>query len=255
MLWIWIISVFISILWLASFVYNISFFYFGKDSELDTVFNNTKSFKQASAKIIILEKELGKDLSKTKKSLAYYLDNAKRTRRKFKYYRDYIEPSFLKLYLSTVKKEKRNYEAWKRLDSPIRFHFISICIALLLLVVALSIYFFYELGIVALFPVLFLLFFGIIIFFLLVRINYVIFYLIVDAFLILLKKDRGRLSKNIVLLDFISSKATYGHTGGSTISGGGVYSSMGGGFGGVGSGSFGGFGGGSFGGGGAGGSW
>jgi len=250
-----VILISIVLLWCGSFFYNFSYFFNSKDSEIDFIFKGLKSFDQAENNLSILESLTGKSQVKAAKRIAYYKKNARLTKRKFSYYRDYIDPYFLRVYLNEFVDYKKNISVFKKLDSPIKFHFIIICISLILLMVALDIYFFYKIGLAAIFPIVFFLFLGFIIFFFLIRVNYVIFYLVVDGLLILFKKDRGKLGKNIALLDFISSKRIYGRSSGTVISSygavgySGVSSFSGGGS------SFGGFGGGSFGGGGAGGSW
>jgi hypothetical protein len=239
--------------WLISFGYNIYFFFKHNDTELDTVFHNkSKTFKECYEKLEILEKELNEDLSSSKRILAKYEDNSKRTKRKFLHFSYLIEPSLVKIFLKAKKDENEELSVWKLLDKPIRFHYINICVALGLLIVAYSTFLFLHFGPIGILPLVLGLIFFLFLYLFVIRLNYLLLYLIIDGILIIFKQDRGRLSKNVILLGQLTNS---GQNSGYVVSSSG-YSSYGGfSSGGFDAGGFGGFGGGSFGGGGAGGSW
>ena len=240
------------VLWVLSFCYNIHYFFSSNDSELDTVFiNNSKTFEEASLKLNILEKYVGRQLKKPKKILKYYENNARKTNRKYQYYASYIEPSFVKIFIN--KKKGSTFKiCWSLLDKPIKYHYINIYIFLTLIVIIVTVilidsYGFYSILIILFWVGLLLRLYNYII-----QLNLIFFYILLDGILILFKQDRGKLMKNVALLDLMT-KSWFGAKRNNAYVIGAVGVSMYDGFGG-GSG-FDGFGGGSFGGGGAGGSW
>lgn len=239
-------------LWLLSFFYNLYYFATVKQEEIDKVFlNKTKTFEEAKSDLTLLGNYLKKDFSAQKEKISFYENNALRTRRKYHYYQEYIEPFFIKSYLGIDRSYKRLY---KSLDGPVRlflisFTILSILLALLiaLLAVAVILYSSFLIGFV-----LFIFGLGFLIRFyhLIIKLNYLALFLLVDGVLILLKRERGRLYKNIKILDVLTHGWWNTNKNGVLISGLGAsaYSGSGGD-------DFGGFGGGDFGGGGAGGSW
>lgn len=245
-------------LWTGSFIYSLVFYLRSKDNLFDSIYiNYSKSFEEAKKKLNLLEKVIKEDLSGVKKKLSKYEENAQRTKRKYSHYSHYIEPALVRLYINARDKEVPISRCiWRVLDYPMKAHVIVLCIAS---TVAFSSFLFFlysvlgPIGLVIL-GIISTAFF-IVAFFVILRLNFVIFYLIVDGLLILFKKQRGKLSKNVKFFNALSARRTYGHSGGMVIAAAGVSSFGGGGFSGGGGGSFGGFGGGSFGGGGAGGSW
>ncbi|MGB0888335.1 MAG: hypothetical protein ACPGSL_09450 [Vicingaceae bacterium] len=239
-------------IWLVSFLYNIFYFYNSNDSELDTLFINlSKTFDEARDKFSILEKIKQREYKSAKKKLAFYEENARRTRRKYTYYSDKIEPFFLSMIIGNEGSQFKS--CWKLLDKPIKFHYIIlyvflIIVALFILLLLIFSAGFFAIPLFLLVAVLFWRFSNFVINF-----NFVLFYLLLDGILIVLKQDRGKLYKNIGLLGVINSKCLgsgsrangYGMAAGGVI----AYTSFGN------SSDFGGFGGGDFGGGGAGGDW
>jgi hypothetical protein len=247
-----IIFLLITVLWWFSFIYNSIYFFKSNDSEVDTVFlNKTKTFDEARNSLKTLEKHLEKKFSSSHEKINFYESNAKMTRRKFTYYSEKIEPFFLKMLIGG--KGKLFSNCWELLEQPIKFHFIILyaflgIIALLVFGVIIASFNFHSI---------ILLILAVIFFFRLsnfiIKLNFVIFYLLIDGLLIISKQDRGRLYKNIALLSVINSKWIGGlnRNNDYALAAGGIvaYNSYGAGS------DFGGFGGGSFGGGGAGGDW
>jgi hypothetical protein len=247
------IVLFITIfVWLISFLYNVFYFYNSNDSELDTLFINlSKTFEEARDKFSSLENIKQREYKSARKKLAFYEYNARRTRRKYTYYSDKIEPFYLRVIIGNKGSQFKN--CWKLLDKPVKFHYIIlyvflIIVALFILLLLIFSAGFFAIPLFLLVAVLFWRFSNFVINF-----NFVLFYLLLDGILIVFKQDRGKLYKNIGLLGVINSKCLgsgsrangYGMAAGGVI----AYTSFGD------SGDFGGFGGGDFGGGGAGGSW
>ena len=245
------ILLFFIALWVISFSYNIFYFFKNNDSEEDTIFINlSKTFEEAHLKLNILEKVVGRDLSKPRKKLKFYEDNARKTRRKYKYYADKIEPAYVKMFVG--KKGSRFKKCWKHLAKPVKYHYINIyvfigLVSLFFVLVAIA-----GMGWSSIIFIIVLLACLLRLYNFLIKINFILFFIFIDLILIIFKQDRGKLMKNVALLELMtigwfgssSNKAlVYGAAGAS------IYSGYSGGS------DFGGFGGGSFGGGGAGGSW
>lgn len=244
---------FLITLWVVSFLYNIYYFFKNDDTELDTVFINlSKTFEESHIKLNILEKILGRSLIVPRKKITFYENNARKTRRKYRYFSSYIEPGFVKIFVgrlgSTFKK------CWKNLDAPVRYHYINIYIFIGLLALFSIIFFFAIFGFYAILFLIFIAVFMLRLYNFIIKINFILFYILLDGILIIFKQDRGKLMKNVALLELMTNGWFGDKRRGSYVVGAAgvaIYSSFGGG----GAGGFGGFGGGSFGGGGAGGSW
>jgi len=249
--WFEIIIYLLILLWIISFSYNTYYFFTQEDTELDTVFVNlSKTFEEAYQKLDILEGILGKSLSYSRKRLSFYENNARKTRRKYRYYADYIEPSMVKLFIG--KEGSLFKKCWKELDEPVRYHYINLYIVLILILVVSIVAILFTMG-----------WWGILLIFMMaglilrtynfiIRLNFIFFYILLDGILIAFKQDRGKLMKNVALIQLMTSSWFGSKNGGGYVVGAAGVAS----FGGYSSGgSFGGFGGGSFGGGGAGGSW
>ena len=83
-------------LWLISFFYNSYYFFKHDDTPLDSVFINlSNTFEEAHDNLTILEKEMGATLKTARNRLRFYEKNARLTRRKYRYYVPYIEPSLM----------------------------------------------------------------------------------------------------------------------------------------------------------------
>lgn len=244
-------------LWTGSFIFSLVFYLRSKDSPFDSIYiNYSKSFEEAKNKLNLLEQTIKEDLSSVKKRLSKYEENALRRKRKYIHYSQYIEPALVRLYINSRDKEiSISRCVWRVLDYPMRAHVVVLCIASTIAFLSFLFFLYSVLGLtgVIILGILSTAFF-IVAFFVILRLNFVIFYIIVDGILILFNKDRGKLSKNVKFFNSLSARRTHGHSGGMVIAAAGVSSFGGSGFSG-GGGSFGGFGGGSFGGGGAGGSW
>lgn len=239
------------LLWLISFIYNCIHFFRHDDSEIDSVFiNKSKTFSEAKEKLIILGNHTKKEFKSAHRKLSFYENNAKKTRRKYAYYSDKIEPFFLKVLVG--KRGSLFKNCWRLLDTSVKFHYLFLyavlAIVLVVVIVALIASFsFYAIPLFLLVLIFFIRFSGFII-----KLNFVFFYLLLDGILIIFKQDRGNLYKNIALLGVINSRWLGSNSGNSYVlaAGGAIaYNDFGG------NGDFGGFGGGDFGGGGAGGSW
>lgn len=247
-----IIFLFIIVLWWVSFLYNSIHFFKSDDSDVDSVFfNKSKTFDEARKGLRILENHLKREFKSAHNKINFYENNAKKTRRKYSYYSDKVEPFFLKVIIPNEGTLFKN--CWKLLDRPIKFHYLLLYTFLLIVfsliaIVIISPFQLYSILIFLLFVAFFLRFSSFII-----KLNFILFYLFLDGILILFKQDRGRLYKNIALLSVINSKwlGNLNSGNGYAIGAGGIvaYNSFGDGSG------FGGFGGGDFGGGGAGGEW
>jgi uncharacterized membrane protein YgcG len=236
---------------LFSFLHNLYFFWNVKHLEVDKIFlNETKSFEEAISDITLLENYLKKDFKKQKERIAFYENNALRTKRKYFYYQDYIEPFFTKAFLGSKRKKK---ELYYNLDKPVQgflIGFTVISILLLVLTIILGAFAIYN-GDFVFGISLWIIGLGVVVrlYNFIIKLNYLLLLLMIDGILILFKKERGRLYKNINILDILT-KGWWNSRGKAIMIGGTgstSYSSFGGG-------GFGGVGGGSVGGGGAGGS-
>ncbi|PCJ23838.1 MAG: hypothetical protein COA97_10985 [Flavobacteriales bacterium] len=232
--------------------FNIYYFFKNDDTELDTVFINlTKTFKEAHENLNVLEKNVGRNLKGARNKLKFYENNAKKTRRKYKYYSKYIEPSLVKIFVG--KGAGLYKKCWKHLANPVKYHYINIYVALGLAALIVIVMLFLSLGFWAFLVILFFIGMMLRLYNFIVKANFLFFYILLDLILIVFKQDRGKLMKNVGLLELMTSGWFGGRSyGGYVIGAVGVaaYSGFG-----SGGGGFGGFGGGSFGGGGAGGSW
>ncbi|MEQ8624242.1 MAG: hypothetical protein RJQ00_05290 [Vicingaceae bacterium] len=239
-------------LWSISFIYNIFYFLNKSCTPLDKAcFNKSRSFEEALEDLSQLEIIKKKKFNSARQKILFYENNAKLTKRKYLYYADRIEEGFIKLYLGKFLSKK---DVFKKLDQPVRIHFIFLFIfsglVLLLFITIFTLSTIINFGL-GLFMVGSILTAAYIRFFIyIISINCAFFYGLMNLILYLTKVDRSKLFKNTGILNFLTKNWSGFNTENMVIGAAAVgsfhsYSGSG----------FGGFGGGSFGGGGAGGSW
>lgn len=226
---------------------NLIYYLQRKDTDEDRIFDDRNySYEEVKLRLNLLEQHIKRKISGAYQKLEFYYNNSLKTRRKFSYYAQHIEPSLLRIYLKHKGGTLRN--SWKTLDYPIRMHFlflllITISIGLFGLIVLIYASFIDPINIAFIFTLLVFVFMVYRFFFVM---NLFIFHIIIDGILMIFSRNRAGLNRNITILNVII-KGRGAAVGGFTIASIGTsnYSSS----------DFGGFGGGSFGGGGAGGSW
>ncbi len=248
---IYLISSLIGLLWIASFLYNIIYFFRNEDQEIDKIFfNKDKTFEEAFEDLETLEKYLNRELLGARKKLKFYHNNALRTRRKYNYYSEYIEPGYTKIYIGSDQSFKF---CWSLLDTTVKFHYAIISILFIAIGLAICgiavILLLYSKSILIIVSLVLALAFLLKFFNFIIKLNYLLFFILIDWILIVFNQERGRLYRNLAILDVMTANFWGSDQSGILIGGAGISSFSSGG------GSFGGFGGGSFGGGGAGGSW
>lgn len=249
---IWIVYLLIA-LWWISFLYSCYFFFKEDDTESDGIFfNRTRTFEEAHEKLSTLEKVMDKEFKSARKILKKYEENAKKTRRKYSYYKSYIEPSLIKMFVG--KGSDLFKRCWQLLDKPIQYHYINIYIFIALFSLFISLLFIVGFGLYSLLALPLLIILILRMYNFIIKINFLFFYILLDGILILFKQDRGKLSKNVALLELMTT-GWFGNKRRAYVIGAAGIAAYSGSIGGGYSGDFGGFGGGDFGGGGAGGSW
>lgn len=241
--------------WGGLFVISLISLLFKKEELRDKIFKPGRyTIELVRERLAYLEEFIGKDLSKSEKKINQYLTNSKKTKRKFSYYMDKIEPGFMRILFGHFK--SRYKFLIEMTDFLFRSHFIVI-LALPVIFIVLN-FIITQATSIDVILLLTLFFFPVTILLMVVLTKLtLILYHIVDVLTFQIM-GKGRLTRNVdsmsTLLNpnvaFSRSDISITALGYSTIFSGGSFggSSFSGG-------SFGGFGGGSFGGGGAGGSW
>tara|TARA_R110002049_G_scaffold284989_2_gene465667 strand:- start:206 stop:970 length:765 start_codon:yes stop_codon:yes gene_type:complete len=247
------IAVALFAVWLISLVLNLHYFFTSKSTQVDAVFfNKSRSFDEAFEDLRGLEKLMSKQFNAVRNKIAFYENNAILTGRKYNYYSGKVEDGFIKIYLHQFNTKR---EVFNKLDLPVKNHFKLVIGFVVLIIAMISIGF--AISLIDDFSVVQFLIGSILVaacvrfYILIVSINMLFFYLIVNFILYAFKIDCSKLYKNTGILHFLTSNWNNFHAGGGTVIGasaiGALHSYSGDGFGG--------YGGGSFGGGGAGGSW
>ena len=244
---LWVVAA----IWVFSLGYNLYYFLSTENTRLDSIFfNKAKSFEEALQDLAALEEEMSRQFNFARDKINFYYKNAKQTKREYKYYSSYVEGGFVKLYLGET---STKLEVINKLDPTVKIHFLFILFCTVLAGIIGFICFVlvgfssFNLSLIAagiFLALLFVHFFRNIIY-----INYLLFFILVDVVLIIVGKERGKLYRNLGIIEFLTRKWSGSVSGGVVVGASGVTGFSGG------SGGFGGFGGGSFGGGGAGGSW
>ncbi len=247
------IAVLLLTVWLISLALNLHYFVTSKGTEKDDVFfNKTRSFEEAYADLMGLEKLMNKQYNAVRNKIAFYENNATLTGRNYNYYSGKIEDGFIKIYLHQFNTKR---EVFDKLDVPVKNHFKLVFgfVALIITMIAIG----FIISLINDFSMVQFLIGSILVvacvrfYILIVSINMLFFYLIVNFILYAFKIDCSKLYKNTGILHFLTSNWNNFQAGGGTVIGasaiGALHSYSGDGFGG--------YGGGSFGGGGAGGSW
>lgn len=247
------IALFLIVLWLSSLLFNLHFFFTSKSTKVDEVFfNKSRSFEEAYADLNGLEKLMNKRYNAVRNKIAFYENNAALTGRKYNYYSGKVEDGFIKIYLQQFITKR---EVFEKLDIPVKNHF-KLVLGFVVLTISLIAAGF-VISAIADFSLIQLFIGSVLVaacvrfYILIVSINMLFFYLIINFILYAFKIDCSKLYKNTGILHFLTSNWNNFHAGGGIIIGasaiGSLHSYSGDGFGG--------YGGGSFGGGGAGESW
>ncbi len=237
-------------IWLYGVIYTARYFKHSAPTEEDLIFvHEDYTYEHCRKRLINLQKFVGRRLPKANRILDRYQINAKKTRRKFSYYENLIEPGMVRIYV-TAKHFTGFSQKFKALSPPFRFQVVYcgaffglgfLLTSLLMLVIS-------PIGFVFTFVLVAALF-------MLLYIRGLRFYAtLLELFDSAMKKGNlGGFNRNVLLLKLlftglpiIGRSSTYYYTGIGYYAGGGIDSTPS---------DFGGFGGGSFGGGGAGGSW